>query len=153
MVSDHLVAIFSASISFIGLLLVVIQIRASTKQRNLEALYQIYDVNRQLLSLGFSHPELFMILADEDCFKPEWEQSYLQLWLNQLSLVHSHLKSGNFNREFPESLKRDIRYMMMLKNMQRHWSRYREFYPASFQRLVDDILQGINESAAKAVNS
>jgi hypothetical protein len=141
MASEQLPALISACISFAGLLLVVLQLRESTRQRSLEALYQIYDVNRELLTLGFCHPELFQVLSDEPSVDPQWERRYLQLWLNQLSLIYSHLEKGSFDTEFLESLKRDIRYMMTLRNMQRHWSRFREFYPASFQRLVERMLQ------------
>lgn len=136
---DHWVSIISAAIAFAGLMLVTVQLRDGTKKRNLDSLYQVYDVNRQLLSLGFSHPQLFNILADAKNVDPEWERRYLQLWLNQLSLVHSHLKHGGFDAEFADGLEKAIAEFMTLNNMQRHWHENRAFYPASFQSLVDSI--------------
>jgi hypothetical protein len=140
MSSDHWVEIFSALVAFVGLLLVMVQIRDSTRQRRLESLNQVYDINRQLLSLGFSHPQLFDILTDAKNADPTWERRYLQLWLNQFSMIHSYLKHGGFDAEFQDSLERDIADFMTMQNMQRHWSRYGGFYPPSFQKMVNDIL-------------
>ena len=64
MTLDHFVSLFSAAISFAGLLLVVLQLRDSNRQKEAESLVELYDINRQLLSLGFSHPQLFTILED-----------------------------------------------------------------------------------------
>jgi hypothetical protein len=141
--SDQLIAIFSACIGFFGLLLVVIQIRHSVRQRSLESLYQVYDINRELLSLGFSHPDLFKVLLDEGNVDPQWERRYLQLWLNQLSLIHTFLRHGGFDEEFQECLKREISDFMGLRNMRCHWETRGPFYPASFQKLVDGIIRGL----------
>jgi hypothetical protein len=153
MTIDQWVALFSASTSFAGLFLVVLQLRDTAKKGSLESLVQIYDVNRQLLSLGFSHPQLFNILVDATNVDPEWERRYLQLWLNQLSLIHSYLKHGEFDREFNDGLKREIADLMTLRNMQRHWKCHGEFYPPSFQALVNDILSNLELSPVKAVGS
>ena len=64
MTTDQYVAMFSAAVSFLGLLLVVLQLREGTEQRKLESQIHIYDINRKLISLGFSHPELFDVLKD-----------------------------------------------------------------------------------------
>ena len=53
MTLDHWVSLFSASISFIGLLFVAVQIRDSTRQRKSDSLVKILDTNRELIVLGF----------------------------------------------------------------------------------------------------
>jgi len=82
MTLDQKVAVFSALVSLAGLAFVALQIRQSTRQRAAEALVEIYDINRQLLTLGFSHPAIFEILEGKDDVNPVWERYYLQLWLN-----------------------------------------------------------------------
>ena len=139
--SNQLVAVFSASVSFIGLLLVLLQIRHGIRERSFESLYKVYDINRELLSLGFDHPELFRILADEKNVDPTLERRYLQMWLNQLSLIHSFLKKDEFDPDFQESLEREISDFMTLQNMRRHWNVRGPFYPASFQELVNGIIK------------
>jgi hypothetical protein len=146
MMMDQWLGMFSALVSFTGLIAVAIQMRAATKQRRFEAMDQIYDINRQLLSLGFSHPQLFGVLADAKPADPVSEKHYLQMWLNQLALIHSHLKHGGFDAEFQDSLERDIGYFMELGNMQRHWKAFSEFYPKSFRTLVNGILEEMERS-------
>lgn len=137
---DQWIAVFTASIGFAGLLAVALQIRASTIQGRLDTLCKSLDVNRQLLSLGFSHPRLFDILNDTPNVDPEWEKRYLQLWLNHLSLVHAFLKNGGFDPEFQDSLMKDIGYLLANQNMQRHWPRHAQYYPPSFQKLLNGML-------------
>jgi hypothetical protein len=138
---DHWVSVFSAVISFVGLLLVALQLRDATKQRESDSLVKVYDINRQLLNLGFSHPSLFEILEDKKHANPLWERRYLQLWLNQLSLSHSFLKRSMLEPEFKESFDRNLADFMTLENMQKHWQQFGRFYPTSFQKYVDEMLE------------
>jgi hypothetical protein len=138
---DHFVSVFSAAISFAGLLLVAVQIRSATRQREAESLVKIYDINRELLSLGFSHPALFAILQDAPDSDPIWERRYLQLWLNQLSLIHLYLKRSFVDDELRRSLENCLADFMTFKNMRKQWQHDRDTYPDSFQNLVDGIIE------------
>lgn len=131
-----------------GLILVMIQIhhstrqiRANTRQQELNSLIKVTDRNHQLLALGFDHPKLFDILEDEKSHNPKWERRYLQMWLNQLSLIHACQKTGQFDSEFTDSLNRDFGYILSLRNMQHYWKRFSEFYPPSFQKLINGIIE------------
>jgi hypothetical protein len=137
---DHFVSVFSAVIAFAGLLLVAVQMRSATRQRESESLVKIYDINRELLTLGFSYPELFAILQDAENADPASEQHYLQLWLNQLSLIHLYLGRTVSDNELQEFLESEIADFMALKNMQHHWEKHGASYPASFQKLVGEIM-------------
>jgi len=150
---DHWVAVFSASVSFVGLLLVALQLRDSTRQRELDSLVEVYDINRQLLSLGFSHPQLFTILDDAKNVDPVWERYYLQMWLNQLSLVHTYLQRSVVGGELRESLNRDLADFMIQQNMRRHWQKYGKAYPVSFQKLANDLIKDNEPPKAAHVNS
>ncbi len=150
---DHIVSIFSAAVSFIGLLFVALQIRASTRQRESDSLVKITDINRELLSLGFSHPQLFTIMEDGKTADPVWERRFLQLWLNQFSLVHSYLTQSVLRAELKENLERDLSDFMAMENMRRHWQRYGMLYPASFQKYVNAILKKVEPPVAAQVSS
>jgi len=138
---DQIVSLSSAAISFIGLLLVVLQLRDGNKQQELTSLVEIYDINRELISLGFAHPQLFAILSDTKGNDPTWQRRYLQLWLNQLSLIHSYLKRSVFDAELKASLEREVADFMSMENMRSHWQRYGSMYPDSFQKLVNNQVQ------------
>ena len=153
MTTDNFVALISTAISFAALLLVVLQLRQTTRQQELSSLVDIYDINRELISLGFSHPQHFAILQDSNVTDPVWERRYLQLWLNQLSLIHSFLKRSVVDEDLSQSLRHNLADFMTLENMRRHWEKNRSFYPVSFQTLVNDILKKGEPPPAAHVSS
>lgn len=150
---EQMVSLFSAVISFAGLVFVALQLRDGNKQQELASLVEIYDINRQLLTLGFSHPKLFEILADAANADPTLERRYLQLWLNQFALIHSYMEEAVFKRELKDSLTREVAEFFTMENMQRHWRHHGAFYPASFQAFVSDVLKNNEPPAAAQINS
>ena len=137
---DQWVAVFSASVSFVGLLMVAMQLRDGNRQRQLESQIQLYDINRELISMGFSNPRLFRVLEDAEGVDPVLERRYLQLWLNQLALIQSFQASGGLRKDVGSSFDADLRDMMMMSNMRRQWQRFGKYYPASFRVYVDTII-------------
>lgn len=133
------VATVSVSLSFLSLMLVVFQLQELTEQRKLESLMRLYDINRQLLTLGFSQPELFDILHDRPGADPMLERHYLQLWLNQVVLIFYIQKRGFFAPDLRVSWEADARDLLKQANLQRHWRLCRQFYPTSFQTYVDSL--------------
>ncbi len=138
---ENWVSVFEAVGIWIGSALVILQMRDSAKQRQAESLVEIYDINRQLLSLGFEHPKLFRVLEDAKDTDPVSQRRYLQLWLNQFALIHFYLKNSGFDIEQKESLVRDLSDFFTQENMQRHWKEHGSFYPESFQELVNGIIK------------
>ncbi len=141
MTLDQGIALFSATIAFVGLVFVGFQLRDGTRQQRSQSIVEIYGVNRELISLGFSHPQLFEVLADAKKADPILERRYLQLWLNHFSLVDTYLTLAVLKGDLKESLVRDLTDFMTMHNAQRHWQKFGQFYPASFQKLVDDVIK------------
>jgi len=56
MTLDSLIPFFSPAIGLAGFMVVIFQLRRGTKQRELDSLVKVYDINRQLITLGFSRP-------------------------------------------------------------------------------------------------
>lgn len=150
---DQIVSVSSAAIAFVGLLLVVLQLREGNKQHELTSLVEIYDINRELITLGFSYPQLFEILNDAKGSEPTWERRYLQLWLNQFSLIHSYLRRSVFDAELEASLERELVDFMRMENMQRHWKQHGSFFPTSFQKLVNDCIHKAAQLSADSIAS
>lgn len=147
---DHWVAIIAAAISAAGLLLVAIQMRAATKQRELESLVEILSVNRELISLAFSHPRLLRILQDANDVDAVSEQYYLQLWLNHFALTYFYIKRAVLSAELEENLRYDVADFMAMQNMRRQWHRCGKIYPKSFQQYVNDLLSKIEPPPSAA---
>src|ERR1700677_3185174 len=101
---DHYVSLFGAGISFFALMFLAVQIRDDTKQREIVSLVELYGINRQLLTLGFSHRALFEVLEDKSIDDTLSQKRYLQLWLNQLSLSHSFLRHSVVQTELQDEL-------------------------------------------------
>jgi hypothetical protein len=137
---DTILTFFGLILNFVGLLFVARQIGDSNKQSKLDSQIRLYDINRELISLGFSKPELFEVLKDEGKPDPTIERWYLQLWLNLLSLFYSLKMAGILEREYEESVDHDLRDMLGMPNMRRHWQEFGRFYPASFQGVVNEVL-------------
>lgn len=151
MTFDHIVSLVSAFISFAALIFLARQVRDGTKQRQAQSLVEIYDINRQLLTLAFDHPKLFAVLDDKET-DAVWERRYLQMWLNQFSLIHTYLSQSVIKGELKESLILDLSDFMSKKNMQRHWKTEGAFYPKSFQKLVNGLIAK-HEPPAKAAHA
>lgn len=135
---DNYISLISATIAFAGLLLVGLQLKESTDQRRLESVLHFYGINRDIISLGFTNPELFQILHGQKA-DPLVERHYLQLWFNQFALIHSFKNRKVFPVDLCESMERDIRYFMEEGNAQRHWQQNRVYYPAAFQTFIDHL--------------
>ena len=134
------VASVSVVLSFVSIFLVIFQLHNNTEQRKIESLIQIYDINRQLLTLGFSMPELFDVLHGSKNSDPIQERHYLQLWLNQMALIHAITRRGFFPQDQQDSLERDMREFLAQENMRQHWRLFRHCYPVSFQNHVDALV-------------
>jgi hypothetical protein len=141
MTTDQYIALFSATVSFIALIFVGVQIRAATRQRTSDSLVKILDTNRELITLGFSHPQLFEILTGDKNPNHVFTQRYLQLWLNQFSLVYFYLQNSVLQGEAKDNLERDLSEFMTMPNMRKHWQKFGKLYPASFQTYINEILR------------
>lgn len=97
MTLDQSIALFSATVSCVGLVFVGLQLRDGTRQQRSQSLVEIYGMNRELISLGFTHPQLFDVLAGKNT-DPGLERRYLQLWFNQYSLVNTYVNMSVFWR-------------------------------------------------------
>lgn len=142
-------------LTFVGLLFVAWQMRDANRQRRLETQIRLYEVNRELIALGFSEPKLFAILNGAEGIDPVVERRYLQLWLNLLSLIFSFQQTGGFQKDYQDSCEHDLRDTIMLPNMCRHWQKYGKYYPASFRTWVSEILDdaGNEEAGARSGNT
>ena len=96
-------------LTFAGLLFVAWQMRDANKQSKLESQIRLQDVNRELVSLGFSRPELFEVLKDGKNVDPNAELYYLQLWLNQFCMFDALSRSAKNTSRFMDSHPHGIR--------------------------------------------
>jgi hypothetical protein len=125
-------------VAFFGLFQVARQLMDGTDQRRMESVLQIYGVNREIISLGFTTPELLQILHGKKA-NPLVERHYIQLWFNQFLLIYNFRNRKFFPVDIRESLERDIHYFMEESNAQRFWQQNRIYYPEAFQNYIDRL--------------
>jgi hypothetical protein len=102
-------AAVSMAVSFFSLMVVIVQLGELIKQRRADAVGRIFAINRQLITLGFSNPELFGILHAEPGSDPRLERAYLQLWLNQVVQIFYTQQRGFLAADLRVSLEADAR--------------------------------------------
>lgn len=141
MTIDQWILAIQDVITFLGFVVVTIQLRDSGRQTRLESQVRVQDSTRELVSLGFANPQLFEVLKGSKQVDHAVGDRYLQLWLNHFSMIHSFLQSGVFEKDVQKSFEADVRDIMRKPNMRRHWRAVQCFYPASFQTSVDEILR------------
>jgi hypothetical protein len=143
-----IIAFMSAVISFSGVRILVKQLRDTTQKQEMDSEFAVYDNNRQLLSLGFFHPQLFDVLEDSTHVDPHSERYYVQLWLNQFAQIHAYHQRAIIRGELKESFDRDLADFISMENAQKHWKKYGKFYRRSFQDYVNAIVKKIEPPAA-----
>src|ERR1700741_5486965 len=95
---DHLMPYIALAVSFLALVIAYLQYRGNIRQQRVQSAIQIFDANRQILSMGVSRPELFKFLLDKHV-EPVIERRYLQLWINQFAQMPPYSAEFRVNRE------------------------------------------------------
>lgn len=144
---ELVVAYTGQIITFCTVLFLYVQVRLFSRQLKLESLIRLKENNREILALGFDHPELFNVLNGNEV-DPEFEKRYLQLWLNQMDIVWHAQHTGLLFKQDAQALRKDTVDFFMLPSMQKHWILVRGYYPKGFQVYIDDIIRNIVSSTS-----
>lgn len=136
MAQSDFIAVAALIVSVISFFL---QFRHTTEQRQIDAEMRVKETNRELITLGFSHPELFKVMDDQPA-SPRLERAYLQLWLNFYEQIFLDRRRGLFSREFFDGLQRDMQEIFSQRNMQRHWHAHKIYYQTPFQTFGNSLL-------------
>lgn len=128
----------------IGILLTLAELRLLRRQLRLDALIKITDSNREILALGFAHPELWSSLevvgGTDERSDPAAPQRYLQLWTNHLYLIWGARRQGMVSDGEWEAYLCDMAGLLRLTPFRKHWLRAARFYPRRFRRTLDELL-------------
>ena len=144
---SEIIAVTSTAVSLASLLIVFWELRAGRKQKKATALIQVYDINRQLMSMGFDKPALFAAIGS-DTREDEIQRRYLQLWLNQIALIVELRNQRLFSSAQWESLETDIAYFVENPRFRRDWPKFRRFYPRHFQAFLDAKIADVEKTEA-----
>ncbi len=138
------VGAFFAALAGIGLTLV--QLHFFRRQLQLEALIQIMDSNREIVSLGFEHPDLWHALeaADGSLLAEEaaTRRRYLQLWTNHMQVIWAAWRLGLVSGSEWQAYRLDLAEFLRSPALQAHWASVARYYPREFQRLVGRLSRG-----------
>jgi hypothetical protein len=135
------VGAFLAALAGIGLTLV--QLHFFRRQLQLEALIQIMDSNREIVSLGFEHPHVWRALSAEDGVVLAEEalarRRYLQLWTNHMQVIWAAWRLGLVSGSEWQAYRLDLAEFLRSPVLQAHWANVARYYPREFQRLVNRL--------------
>ncbi|MFT6238007.1 MAG: hypothetical protein ACJAQT_000076 [Akkermansiaceae bacterium] len=138
----------ATTMSLVSLAVVFWELRQGRKQNRTGALIQIYDINRQLLGMGFDRPEFFCAIGGTSG-EGETVRRYLQLWLNQIALIVHLNDQGLLTRSQWHSLEVDIECLFETSELKNLWSDFRPFYPEPLRSFLDGKVAAI-EAKEKA---
>src|SRR5437016_6124612 len=85
-------------VSLATFLFVVVQVRAYLRQLRFDSLSRILETNRELLVIGFEHPDLLSVLEGEPLQDSRRQKRYLQLWINQMNMMWIAQQNGMIDR-------------------------------------------------------
>lgn len=143
------VGAFVAALAGIGLTLV--QLHFFRRQLKLEALIQIMDSNREIVSLGFEHPAVWRALEAEDGTVLAEEalarRRYLQLWTNHMQVIWAAWRLGLVSGSEWQAYRLDLAEFLRSPVLQAHWASVARYYPREFQRLVGRLSRSGTENA------
>lgn len=140
-------AAVSAVVSVVSLLTVFVELRSGRLQRKAESLIQVYDANRELLTLGFDKPELFDVIGTGD-----YGHRYLQLWVNHIALIVELRRQNLFSPTQWKALDNDIGYFVENPKFRLIWPEIRMFYPRPLQKILDAKIAIVEKKeAAEAI--
>ncbi len=134
--------------SLVSLAVVFWELRQGRKQNRTSALIQIYDINRQLLGMGFDRPEFFRVIGGKGG-EGETARRYLQLWLNQIALIVHLNEQGLLTRSQWASLDADIESLFKNSELKTLWGEFSPFYPEPLRSFLDKKVAAI-EAKEKA---
>ena len=143
---ETVISYSALAVSFISVLLVSIQVKYLRRQLEFDSRLKLTEINRQILTLGFSDPDLFKILNGVPVDQ-EKEKRYCQLWVNQMDISWHAQKVGMYDKDFFSGLERDIADTFQLDTMLRHWKIARMYYSEGFRQYIDRIIEKNNVEA------
>ena len=123
-----------------GITLTLVQLHLFRRQLKLEALIQIMDSNREIVSLGFEHPDLWRALDCQDravlAEEATTQRRYLQLWTNHMQVMWAAWRLGLVSGSEWQAYRLDLAEGLKSPALRAHWESVARYYPREFQRLV-----------------
>ncbi|KAF0095638.1 MAG: hypothetical protein E1N59_1133 [Puniceicoccaceae bacterium 5H] len=130
---------------------VFLQLRYLVRQMRFDAFLEIQEATRELIQLGFDHPDLLAVLEQSKTRRKARERKYAQLWLNQLNLAFAAYRQKHVPRDLWRSFETNIRAFVQADLLRSHWPSLKPFYPSAFQAFLDKaVAEGATNSSGTA---
>ncbi|MGH9459941.1 MAG: hypothetical protein ACRD1X_01895 [Vicinamibacteria bacterium] len=125
------------------LVYIAMQTRSVERAVTANTVQMMVAAHRELLGKAVEKPELHAALMAEDLPKDAALRPYLSMWLNHGFNAYSLHEAGYIDAEWWEATRRDMRDVLGHGGMKAWWARVKKFYPARYQRFIDEeILDG-----------
>ncbi len=132
---------FALAIALASALFARSQVRLYSRQLKLGVIVEMIAMNRALVSLGFSDPDLFDALDGQRIASPARARRYMQLWLNQAAFMYQALRMETLDDTFWPAVQKDIELLVSNPNMQEHWRAVCQYYDPAFRSVVEEAIR------------
>ena len=93
------------------------------------------------MKLGFSDDELFRIIRGEQINNQEKQKRFLQLWLNQTTVVFRAREVGMVGDDDWFGTRKDIVDLFQLESMRTHWNQVKGYYSPNLCEFVKEVMR------------
>ncbi|GHC12029.1 DUF6082 family protein [Cerasicoccus arenae] len=123
-----------------GFFVLVWELRRGVRQMRFQAVLEIYKTNRELIQLALDDPDLMAVLEGREEVDSTKERRYLQMWLNQMTMVYLGWRNRFLPRSSWEGLRRDIQESSQSPNVRKLWNQLSPYYDEEFQKFMTEMI-------------
>jgi sRNA-binding carbon storage regulator CsrA len=132
---------FSLILSLGTLIVISVQLYYFTNQLRIRSHIDILNINRDIISIGIENPHLLDTFKEENIHnkKKEQKRRYVQLFMNQMSIIWKAYRLGLYDEAEWRAAKKDMQEMAESEIFMEKWRSSRNFYNEEFADFVDEI--------------
>lgn len=137
------IGIMALLISLGSLCYVKIQVDAFIRQQKIDVHSRIIEINRNLMGMGFEHPDLLKVVDGQRIENPLRQKKFIQLWINQFELMWRARKARMIDDAYWDALQQDIMFFYKLDFVAEHWKTAKHYYAIDYAGFIDQIIAEI----------
>lgn len=143
------VSLVALAASVISVLYVYVQVKTHKRQQQMDFHIRLIEINRELLNMGFEHPELLTLLRGEEIGDKDKQTRFIQMWVNQSLIMWMGKEHGIIGDDAWYSLRKDIATFVNRPPMKAHWQEVAPYYIPAFANFMNGLVQAQQEAPEK----
>jgi hypothetical protein len=146
------ISLLALAISLISVVYVYVQVKAQARQQQMDFHVRLIEINRELLRMGFDHPELLTLLRGEEIADKDKQTRFIQMWINQSLIMWLGKEQGTIGDDAWYSLRRDIATFINRPPMKIHWQQVAPYYIPAFANFMNGLVRAQEEKPEESTS-